>query len=174
MSEVRGKIPTAEMIEPGRAAGRLEDPDLGLAVRQTAEAGTAFSDDHIVEMVATFKRWNPTPRPTWVTCVPSDRPGDPVTALAVAVAAAIGLPFLPVVSRVAAKSRQAEMNNSAMQTRNVLTAFAVDAVDDTRPVLLIDDSMTSRWTVTVVGRMLRRAGCAAVYPMVIASGAASS
>jgi ATP-dependent DNA helicase RecQ len=174
MSEVRGKIPSSEMIEPGRAAGRLEDPDLGLAVRRAAEAGEAFTDDHIAELVATFQRWNPTPRPTWVTCVPSDRPGDPVSALAAAVADAIGLPFVTAVSRVGAKSAQAEMNNSAMQTRNVLRAFTVDGVEDTRPVLLIDDSLTSRWTATVVGRLLRRAGCSLVYPLVIASGASSS
>jgi ATP-dependent DNA helicase RecQ len=174
MSEVRGKIPAAEMIEPGRAAGRLEDPDLGLAVRRAVESGEAFTDDHVAELVATFTRWNPTPRPTWVTCVPSDRPGDPVSVLAAAVAAALGLPFVAAVGRLGTKPKQHEMNNSAMQTRNVLRAFSVHSVDDTRPVLLIDDSMTSRWTATVVGRMLRRAGCALVYPLVIASGASSS
>jgi ATP-dependent DNA helicase RecQ len=62
------------------------------------------------------------------------------------------------------------MRNSAMQTRNVLGAFAADGIADTRPVLLIDDMSSSRWTLTVVARMLRRAGSSLVYPLVIAAG----
>jgi ATP-dependent DNA helicase RecQ len=36
------------------------------------------------------------------------------------------------------------------------------------PVLLVDDLADSRWTVTVAGRELRRAGAAAVLPFVLA------
>jgi ATP-dependent DNA helicase RecQ len=36
------------------------------------------------------------------------------------------------------------------------------------PVLLVDDLIDSRWTVTVAGRELRRAGAAAVLPFALA------
>ena len=36
------------------------------------------------------------------------------------------------------------------------------------PVLLVDDLADSRWTVTVAGRALRRAGAASVLPFVLA------
>jgi ATP-dependent DNA helicase RecQ len=36
------------------------------------------------------------------------------------------------------------------------------------PVLLVDDLADSRWTLTVAGRELRRAGAAAVLPFALA------
>ena len=36
------------------------------------------------------------------------------------------------------------------------------------PVLLVDDLADSRWTMTVAGRELRRAGAAAVLPFALA------
>jgi ATP-dependent DNA helicase RecQ len=37
-----------------------------------------------------------------------------------------------------------------------------------RTVLLVDDFTDSGWTLTVAARALRRAGAAAVYPLVLA------
>ena len=39
---------------------------------------------------------------------------------------------------------------------------------DGAPVLLVDDLADSRWTLTVAGRELRRAGAPAVLPFVLA------
>ena len=39
------------------------------------------------------------------------------------------------------------------------------------PVLLVDDLADSRWTLTVAGRLLRRAGAEAVLPFTLASAA---
>ena len=36
------------------------------------------------------------------------------------------------------------------------------------PVLLVDDLADSRWTITVAGRELRRAGATSVLPFVLA------
>jgi ATP-dependent DNA helicase RecQ len=37
------------------------------------------------------------------------------------------------------------------------------------PVLLVDDLVDSRWTMTVAGRELRRAGASAVLPFALAT-----
>jgi ATP-dependent DNA helicase RecQ len=37
------------------------------------------------------------------------------------------------------------------------------------PVLLVDDLVDSRWTMTVAGRALRRAGAGSVLPFALAS-----
>ena len=39
------------------------------------------------------------------------------------------------------------------------------------PVLLVDDLVDSRWTLTVAGRLLRRAGAPAVLPFALAAAA---
>jgi ATP-dependent DNA helicase RecQ len=36
------------------------------------------------------------------------------------------------------------------------------------PVLLVDDIVDSRWTMTVVAALLRQAGCGPVYPLALA------
>jgi ATP-dependent DNA helicase RecQ len=50
-------------------------------------------------------------------------------------------------------------------------AFAVDrdAVPTREPVLLLDDTVDSRWTLTEAGAALRRAGVVAVWPFALAS-----
>ncbi len=107
------------------------------------------------------------PRPAWITYVPSRRPGDPVGDFAHRLADRVGLPCHAVVDLADDKQTQSEVHNSAQQVRNVLGAFAVAAVPDTRPVLLIDDTVNSRWTLTTVARHLRRAGVSSVLPLVI-------
>jgi ATP-dependent DNA helicase RecQ len=64
--------------------------------------------------------------------------------------------------------------NSAQRLRAVHASFSVgpqlaaslSVVDG--PVLLVDDMIDSGWTATLLARELRRAGVAAVYPLVLA------
>ena len=39
------------------------------------------------------------------------------------------------------------------------------------PVLLVDDIVDSAWTLTEIGRVLRRAGAPLVYPVALATSA---
>ena len=65
---------------------------------------------------------------------------------------------------------QVQMANSRQQFLNVQGAFTVHpAACSPEPALLIDDTADSRWTLTEVGRGLRRAGAVAVWPLVLAS-----
>ena len=65
------------------------------------------------------------------------------------------------------------MQNSEHQAANANSAFSVDGslVRD-GPVLLIDDIVDSRWTLTVCGARLRSAGSGLVFPFALASAAA--
>lgn len=48
-------------------------------------------------------------------------------------------------------------------------AFSVQGKVLAYPVLLVDDMIDSRWTMTVCGSLLREAGCGPVFPLAIAS-----
>ena len=63
------------------------------------------------------------------------------------------------------------MANSADQCRNVHGAFAVTGPVPPGRVLLVDDSADFKWTLTVVGALLRQAGVGAVYPLVLLGAA---
>jgi ATP-dependent DNA helicase RecQ len=60
------------------------------------------------------------------------------------------------------------MENSAQQLSNVWGAFEISGDVPSGPALLVDDISDSRWTLTVIGRGLRIAGCTRVYPFVLA------
>ena len=61
------------------------------------------------------------------------------------------------------------MENSAQQARNVIDAFEARAEEVAdAPVLLVDDIVDSRWSMTVCAMLLRQAGSGPVYPFALA------
>ncbi len=113
--------------------------------------------------------WAPPTPVEWVTAVPSGRSGDLVPDLAQRLAVRLGVGYAPAVTRVAERPPQEVQANSAHQRSNVDGAFA--APGDVRPgaVLLVDDLIDSGWTLTEVGRVLRRAGSGPVIPLALAT-----
>ena len=69
---------------------------------------------------------------------------------------------------------QAELANSTHRCSNVWPAFAVDLAAlpggslPAGPVLLVDDTYDTGWTMTVAAWLLRQAGADAVLPFVLA------
>ena len=113
-------------------------------------------------------RWRPTPMPEWVTCVPSaTRPGS-VEAFAQRLASVLGLPFAACLTS-AGGPPQAWMQNSAQQGANARArAGRRRAGVRSGPVLLVDDLVDSRWTLTVAGSLLRDEGAGPVLPFALA------
>jgi ATP-dependent DNA helicase RecQ len=67
---------------------------------------------------------------------------------------------------------QKVMVNSAQQVANIARAFRIVTADvRPGPVLLVDDIVDSRWTLTVCGLLLREAGSGVVHPFALASAA---
>jgi ATP-dependent DNA helicase RecQ len=129
--------------------------------------------DAAVELIKT--RWRrPDPFPTWVTVVPSVRYPGLTADFAARLAERLGLRFIHVVERAADRNPQRNMQNSAMQFQNVDQAFTVGSSIDEGPVLLVDDVVNSRWTMTVIGALLREAGSGPVFPFTLADTAGRS
>ena len=81
----------------------------------------------------------------------------------------LGLPFHDVLTHRGEKQPQSEMENSANQVGNVYRAFKVKAYAPESPVLLVDDLVDTRWTLTVAGLLLRIAGSGPVHPFALAT-----
>ncbi|HEX5937970.1 MAG TPA: helicase-related protein, partial [Actinomycetota bacterium] len=169
LAEPKGRIPEELRLQPGRALSVLNDGGWGGLVKKGLAAGE-FSDA-LVQAAAELvgKRWRPDPPPTWVTCVPSTSRPEVMAGFADRLAAAVGLPFRPVVVKTRETRRQLELENSQQQFSNVWGAFVVEGgVPAGEPVLLVDDLVDSRWTLTVVGAALLEAGSGPVSPFVLA------
>ncbi|MBA2497158.1 MAG: RecQ family ATP-dependent DNA helicase, partial [Acidimicrobiia bacterium] len=163
----RSSIPQGERLAPGRALCRWGDGGWSVLVKRGKQVEGQFAAEIVDVVVDLVRTWRPEPNPEWITWVPSLNHPELVPRLARSVAAGLGLPAVGAVVRTRHTASQNTMENSTQQLANVTGAFAVEGVL-AGPCLLIDDIVDSRWTLTHVGGLLRRAGCAAVVPFALA------
>lgn len=165
---VHGFIPPAQRAEAGKALCVWGDAGWGGLVRQGKYHDSYFSDDLLAACVNMIQKWNPQPAPAWVTCVPSLRHPDLVPNFAQRLANALGLPFYSVIEKTDARPEQKTMANSTQQARNIDGSLTLNGqpIPHT-PVLLIDDMVDSRWTLTVSAWLLRQSGSGVVWPMAL-------
>ena len=154
--------------QPGKALCVWGDAGWGGLVRQGKYHDGHFSDDLVAACVKMIQEWSPQPSPTWVTCVPSLRHPELVPNFAQRLAAALGLPFHMVIAKTDARPEQKTMANSTQQARNIDGSLALNGQPiPPGPVLLVDDMVDSRWTLTVAAWLLRKSGSGAVWPMAL-------
>ncbi len=159
------KIPEVYRAEEGRVLSIWGDGGWSRDVKQGKGIGcNRFSDELVSAFVAMIKKWNPQPFPTWVTCVPSLRRRNLVPDFAQRVAQQLGLSFDPILIKIKETKQQKNMTNSKWKARNLEGAFGLAHQPPGEPVLLIDDMVDSRWTLTICSRLLRENGCGKVFP----------
>ena len=165
---VKGAIPPGHQAQAGKALCIWGDAGWGGRVRQGKYCDGNLSDELVAACAKMIHEWNPSPAPTWVTCVPSLRHPDLVPNFARRLAAALSLPFDMVIAKTDARPEQKTMANSTQQARNIDGSLALNG----RPisqgsVLLVDDMVDSRWTLTVSAWLLRKSGSGEVWPMAL-------
>jgi ATP-dependent DNA helicase RecQ len=168
LDEPKGRIPAELQAEEGRALSGYGDGELGSLVAADRSAEDPWFSDELVAASARLIRERCQPSVAWVTCVPSHRHVDLVPAFARRLARVLDLPFLDAVRKVSENQPQKTAFNSAQQLRNVWGAFEVVGELPEGPVLMVDDTVDSRWTMTVVAAALREAGCGPVVPFALA------
>ncbi len=163
-----GNIPHELQAEPGRALCVWGDAGWGDLVRQGKYKEGRFADDLVTACASMVREWNPQPAPVWVACIPSLRDPTLVQDFAQRVALELGLPFRAAIRKSVDRPPQKRMQNSMQQARNLDGAFELTETLPEGPVLLIDDMVDSRWTMTVVAWLLRSHGSGEVYPVALA------
>jgi ATP-dependent DNA helicase RecQ len=153
----------------GRSLCYYGDAGWGKLVRDGKYLNGHFSDA-LVD--ASFKlinqNWSPDPFPTWVTAIPSHRHPTLVSDFAIRLASRLNITYLPVLIRTGVPPEQKTMQNSTMQSRNVINTLAVEGNLPPGPVLLVDDIIDSGWTLTMACYLLRNHGSGEVYPFTLA------
>ncbi|AWB91868.1 RecQ family ATP-dependent DNA helicase [Aeromicrobium chenweiae] len=176
--EAKGKIPPDDRAEPGRAVARLTDLGWGNVLRELFAAGAPdgpVTDELLGACVRVLKDWGWDERPAAVVSIPSRSRPQLVDSLARGIARIGRLTDLGSLDQVGPEPRGGPGGNSAYRLADVWGTFAVgpalaEGLHDLggKPVLLIDDRVDSRWTLTVAARELRRAGAGAVLPLALA------
>ena len=163
-----GTIPMQHQAQPGRALCVWGDAGWGSLVRRGKYHDGRFSDELVTACADMLKRWSPQPAPAWVTCVPSLRHPELVPDFARRLAGALQLPFELVLEKTGVRPEQKTMQNSTQQARNLDGALALVALPQAGSVLLVDDMVDSRWTLTVAAWLLRANGSGPVWPLALA------
>jgi ATP-dependent DNA helicase RecQ len=166
---VQGRIPLNHQAQAGRVLCVWGDVGWGPLVRQGKYRDGRYHDDLVNACGALVREWSPGPAPEWVTCIPSRRHPNLVPDFVRRLAAALNLPFNPILEKADDRRPQKEMQNNSQQARNIDGSFALTGSIPKGPVLLVDDMVDSRWTLTVAAFLLRSNGSDRVYPFAIAS-----
>lgn len=166
---VHGNISPALQAQPGKVLCMWGDAGWGGMVRHGKYYQGRFPDELVAACTDLIRDWNPQPAPVWVTCIPSLRHPRLVPDFAQRLAVVLNLPFHEVLKKTDDRPEQKEMANSIQQARNVDGSLAISASSiHPGPVLLVDDMVDSRWTLTVASWLLRSSGVGNVWPLALA------
>ncbi len=172
---VRGKIAAGEAMAIGRALARVSDLGWGQRVRELVQGPDTTVPDQIVNAVTkVLADWDWAQRPVAIVSVPSRQRPQLVGSLAGRIGELGRLPYLGELTATNGGPTGESGGNSAFRLAAVWDQFAVgpelaQQLGGLRgPVLLVDDLVDSRWTMTVAARTLRLAGAEQVLPLVLA------
>ncbi|OMH29571.1 recombinase RecQ [Tersicoccus phoenicis] len=184
---VKGKISEPDRAEPGRSLARLSDLGWGGRLRELFETSVGESGadgprdgelppDLGKACVRVLREWDWARRPAGVVALGSRTRPQLITSLARGLAEVGRLRYLGEMPVRDGHPASRPGGNSAFRLAGVWGGHVVTpelaaalAELDGEPVLLVDDLVDSRWTLTVAARDLRRAGAGAVLPFTLAS-----
>jgi ATP-dependent DNA helicase RecQ len=166
---VKGKIKSEYQAQEGRVLSYWGDAGWGELVRQGKYTDKYYSDELVKACKELVDEWKIDPVPTWVTCIPSLRQPELVPDFAKRLAGALKIPFHPVLIKTEARRPQKEMANSSQQALNVDGSLDVNIEPlPEGSVLLVDDLVDSRWTLTVAAYILQLHRSGKVFPLALA------
>ena len=168
-------IPAELRLQPGICLSRYGDPGYGelVARGKYPRDGSPghFGDQLVAKSASVLKELIQEQEIAYITCVPSLR-SDLVQDFTQRLARKASLTFVELLRKSAAPP-QKTMENSAFQCKNALDSFAVISYAVPQKIILVDDVVDSRWTLTVCGYRLMEKGCDEVYPFALADSSHS-
>ena len=171
--EPRKKFPNGSFIEScyraeeGICLSKYGDPGYGELVKNDKYShGQKFDYRLVAKSVKVLRDFIVENNITAITNVPSLR-SDLVSDFSKRLARALNINYIELIEKTVAKP-QKEMENSSHQFANAWNSFSVKTRPNFENVLLVDDIVDSRWTLTICAYKLRESGSGKVYPFVLA------
>lgn len=162
----KGKI--GPLLADGRALAFADDPAWADALARAGGRDGPLSDELVDGVTALLLRWSALldAAPAAVVAVPSRRHPRRVAQLAAVAAAALGVEVIdPLAVRGPAPPEQVASLARVEALFDGLSAQHPVAAG--RPLLLVDDTYRSGWTMTVAAALLAEAGAGVVFPFAL-------
>ena len=174
LDEPKGRIKKERQASWGRSLSRIGDGGWSPEIQGLLDGSRSeLSPDLLNGIVGVLRRWDWANRPGWVCPMPSRNHGTLIEAVANEIGRLGKLPVHACLERDPTAGYQADQANSAYQLANVWGRLTVRRDDlppeplRSTPVLLVDDTANSRWTITVAAFALQEAGTGPVLPFVL-------
>jgi len=169
---LKGRISAGEQAGEGRALARLTDLGWGNTLREIFAPGAsdvAVTPQLIQGCIRVLAGWGWAERPVAVVALPSRSRPLLVDSLARGLAEVGRLPYLGALDPVGGGPTGQPGGNSVFRLAGLWDRFSAEHLEvPAGTVLLIDDLVDSRWTMTVAARVLRQAGATDVLPLALA------
>ncbi|SJN26052.1 RecQ family ATP-dependent DNA helicase [Luteococcus japonicus] len=170
---LKGRIKTGP--QNGRVLARLTDLGTGQRLRTLlAQPDAPVPDDVLKACIPVLRDWDWAERPVAVAHMPSRSHPELVSSLASGLARLGRMTDLGALALAEGGPTGEHGGNSAFRLAGVWGRVVVDEYLSRQlagingPVLLVDDLVDSRWTMTVAAVALREAGASAVLPFALA------
>lgn len=151
--------------EEGIALCKYGDAGYGELVKRGKYVDKKFCDELVGKSASVLKDFVKQNNITTITFVPSLR-SDLVKDFAQRLAKSLKLEFKDLLYKTPA-GEQKLMKNSSFQCNNAFNSFYAQNVQSEN-ILLVDDMVDSKWTMTVCGYKLIQAGALKVFPFALA------
>ena len=167
-TDYTGKINIPIPNNIGLCLAKYGDPGYGeLVKRDKYSSKKRFCDELVGKSAKVLRPLVNEKEIKYITCVPSLR-SDIVIDFSKRLAESLGLTFVELLKK-SNTLQQKEMQNSSYQCGNAMHSFSLlDGVEVPDRVLLVDDVVDSRWTLTACGYYLSQGGCGEIYPFALA------
>ncbi len=170
INEKQKNIEVNFQLENGRALCAYGDAGWGKFIHDDKYVNNYFRDEIVDASVDLILEWLQNKiNNMCIAYVPSISRPELVKFFANRVANKLNVPCLDLIEKIKKTQPQKELENSFHQCNNAFIGFSVKGNCHNMEILLIDDMVDSRWTLTVCGYMLKKQGAKIVYPFAIAS-----
>lgn len=170
----RNKINEEMRMQPGLVLSNYSDCEYGRLVRKCKYQRGEFSEELIEASCERLTKFIKEQNITWITYIPSLNRPHLVKNFAKSVALHFQLPIKDAIIKVKNAVEQKTLTNSVQQFHNAYDSFECTDEVLAGNVLLIDDMVDSRWTLTVCSYKLLENGANEVYPFALSNTAGAS
>ena len=154
--------------EKGLALAKYGDAGYGAMVAYDKYHADAYRDELVEKAAEVVGSHFPHTKGIIVTNIPS-KSNTKVERFARQLAARLGYEYRDLLRAEEGALQQKKMQNGFHQYKNAADKIKMkENMAITGSVILIDDMVDSRWTITVAGCLLRKAGAENVYPFCLA------
>ena len=173
--EPRKKWPIKELFDElfisyqlstGICLSRYGDVGYGKMVQSCKYDSKKFNDELVEKSAAVLKETVKKENIKYITSVPSLR-SDMVADFTKRLAKSLKIEYKDILYKTDAP-QQKKMENSYHQCRNARDSFHVKSGIYNGNIILVDDVIDSKWTITVCGYYLMKNGFTSVFPYALA------